>query len=59
VTWFSFGNVLFWGTVILTLVMIRELWLSERARRSVERARTKHFTSERDFARARQRERGD
>jgi hypothetical protein len=56
---FSFGNVVFWGTAILTFVMLRELWLSERTRRSVERARTKHFASERDFARARQRERGD
>ena len=56
---FSFENLLFWGVAIAALLMLRGLWLSERARRSVERARARHFTSERDFARARQRERGD
>jgi hypothetical protein len=55
----SFGDLLFWGVAIVTLVMLRELWLSEKARRSVERARAKHFVGEREFARARQRERGD
>ena len=56
---FSFGNLLFWGVAIAALLMLRELWLSERARRSAERARARHFTSERDFARARQLEAGD
>lgn len=56
---FSFGDLLFWGAAIFTLVLLRELLLSERARRRLERARANHFTSERAFARARQRERGD
>ena len=56
---FSFGNLLFWGAAIFALVMLRELWLSERAHRSVERARARHSASEREFARARRRERGD
>ena len=55
----SFGDLLFWGVAIVTLVMLRELWLSEKARRSVERARAKHLVGEREFARVRQRERGD
>ena len=56
---FSFGNVLLWGAAILALFMLRQLWLSERARRSVERARTAHFTKERQLARARQIECGE
>ena len=56
---FLHHDLFIWGVALAALVMIRELWLSERARRSVERARIKQFTSERDFARARQRERGD
>ena len=56
---FSIGTFVFWGAAIIVLAMLRELWLSERAHRSVERARAKHFTSEREFASARRRERGD
>ena len=56
---FSVSNLLTWGVAIVTLAMLCKVWLSERARRSVERARAKHFASEREFARARQRERGD
>lgn len=56
---FSVGNLLFWGTAIFAVVMLRALWLSERAHRSAARIRNEHFTSERTFARARQRERGD
>jgi hypothetical protein len=36
-----------------------QIWLSEKARRSVERARARHIFSEREFAHARRRERGD
>jgi hypothetical protein len=39
--------------------MLWKIWLSEKARRSVERARAKHIHSEREFANARRRERGD
>jgi cytochrome c-type biogenesis protein CcmH/NrfF len=56
---FTVGNLLFWSAAAFALVMLRELWLSEKARRRVERARANHFASEREFARARQRERGD
>jgi hypothetical protein len=56
---FSFGNLLFWGTAIVMLMMLRELWLSEKARRSVERAKARHLASERQFGRDRLRERGD
>jgi len=56
---FSFGNFLFWGAAIFALAMLRRIWLSEKARRSVERERDEHFASEREFSRARQRERGD
>ena len=56
---FSFGNLLVWGAAIFALAMLREIWLSERARRSAERVRNEHLASEREFARARQRDRGD
>jgi hypothetical protein len=56
---FSFGNVLFWGSAIVAFAMLRKIWLSEKARRSIERERDEHFASEREFSRARQRERGD
>lgn len=56
---FSFANLLMWGVAIVMLAMLRKIWLSERARRSVERARARHILNEREFARARQRERGD
>ena len=55
----SFGNVLFWGSAIFAFAMLRRIWLSEKARRSIERERDEHFASEREFSRARQRERGD
>ena len=56
---FSFGNILFWGSAIFALAMLHRIWLSERARRLIERERDEHFASEREFSRARQRERGD
>ena len=55
----SFGNLLMCGAVIAALFMLRQIWLSEKARRSVERARARHIFSEREFAHARRRERGD
>jgi hypothetical protein len=39
--------------------MLREIWWSEKARRSIERVREEHLAKEREFGRARQRERGD
>ena len=56
---FSFGNILFWGSAIFALAMVRRIWLSEKARRSIERERDEHYASEREFSRTRQRERGD
>jgi len=56
---FSFGTFLFWVAAIFALAMLRRIWLSEKARRSIERERDEHFASEREFSRARQRERGD
>jgi hypothetical protein len=55
----SLGNLLFGGTAILILFMFRQIWLSERTRRSIERAREAHLAKERDLARIHQRERGD
>jgi cytochrome c-type biogenesis protein CcmH/NrfF len=55
----SFANLVIWGVAIATLVMLWRLLLSELARRTVERARARHFLSEREYSRARQRERGD
>ena len=56
---FSLGNILFWGSAIFALAMLRRIWFSEKARRGLERERDEHFASEREFSRARQRERGD
>jgi hypothetical protein len=56
---FSFETLMFWGSAIFALAMLRRIWFSEKARRSIERDRDKHFASEREFSRARQRERGD
>ena len=56
---FSFGTFLFSGAAIFALVMLSRIWASERAHRSIERERDEHFASEREFSRARQRERGD
>jgi tRNA A37 N6-isopentenylltransferase MiaA len=47
------------GSILLVLAMLREIWWSEKARRSIERARDEHLAKEREFGRARQRERGD
>ena len=46
------------GTVCV-LVMLREVWWSEKAYRSIERERNEQLAREREFCRARQRERGD
>jgi len=56
---FSFGNLLFWGSAIFAFALLWRIWFSEKARRSIERERDEHFASEREFSRARQRERGD
>lgn len=56
---FSLGTLLFWATALAALAMLRELWLSERARRLVVRARDEHWARERAFAGARRSERGD
>jgi len=55
----SFTNLLVGGVAALTLAMLWKVWLSEKARRSVERARARHMLSEREFADAHRRERGD
>jgi hypothetical protein len=48
-----------WGSVVMVLALLREIWRSEKARRSIERERAAHLAAEREFGRARQRERGD
>jgi hypothetical protein len=53
------GTMLLGGSILFVLAMLREIWWSEKARRSIERARDEHLAKEREFGRARQRERGD
>lgn len=48
-----------WGVILFVLAMLREAWWSEKAHRSIERERNEHLAREREFGRARQRERGD
>jgi hypothetical protein len=55
----SFGDLLISGVVIFALAMLRQIWMSERARRSLEHEREVHLVSERLFGRDRLRERGD
>lgn len=56
---FSFANLLIWSAALFALAMLRTIWLSERAHRALERARAVQLASEREFGRARQRDRGD
>lgn len=44
--------------ILIVLAMVRELWWSERAYRSVEHERQERLARERESERARQRERG-
>ena len=44
--------------ILVLLAMVRELWWSERAYRSVEHERQENLAREREFERVRQRERG-
>jgi len=55
----SLATILFWGSVLFVLALLREIWWSEKARRSIERKRAEHLADEREFGRIRQRERGD
>ena len=55
----SAGTILTVGGAFFVLVMLRELWWSEKAHRSIERKRNEHLAREREFGRASQRERGD
>jgi hypothetical protein len=55
----SSGTMVLGGSILFVLVMLREIWWSETARRSIERVRDEHLAKEREFGRARQRERGD
>ena len=55
----SSGTMVLGGSILFVLVMLREIWWSEKARRSIERVREEHLAKEREFGRARQRERGD
>ncbi len=55
----SFGTLLGGAGFLFLLAMLRELWFAEKAHRSSEDERKEHFFKEREFARARRRERGD
>ena len=55
----SFKSLLCGAGVLFVLALFRELWFAEMAHRSGERERAEHFIKEREFARVRQRERGD
>jgi hypothetical protein len=55
----SFGTLLTVAASLCVFVMLRELWLGERAYRSNQRGRDEHFMREHEVARARLRELGD
>jgi hypothetical protein len=55
----SFGTLLGGAGFLFLIAMSRELWFAEKAHRSSEHEREEHLIREREFARARLRERGD
>jgi len=55
----SFGTLLTVAASLCVFVMLRELWVGERAYRANQRARDEHFIREYEDARARLRELGD
>ena len=53
------GTMLRWAAIFVALALLRTIWRSERAYLAIERDRNEQLARERDFGRARQRERGD
>jgi len=55
----TLANVLAVAAALAVLALLRLVWHSEQARRAIERDRNAHLVSEREVARAHQRDRGD
>ena len=53
------GVLLIGASALIVLVLLGQLWLSERAYRVSEQARDTHFAKERELGRSQLRQRGD